>query len=81
MGRGGLNQGEFQHRHVDIVMHLHLNQTLCDELCGLRADVETFLSYGHVLRVREVVKASEITKDQCVDLHQPQKHETQKFRA
>eukprot|EP00731_Ephydatia_muelleri_P000515 Em0001g515a len=66
---------------VDIVMHLHLNHTLRDQHRGLRADVYTFLSYGYVLHVREGVKASESTKDQCLDLHQPQEHEAQQFRA
>ena len=58
-----------------------VDHTLRDELRGLRADVYTFLSYGYASHAREGVKASEDTKDQCEDFHQPQEYEAQQFMA
>ena len=58
-----------------------VDHTLCDELRGLCADVHAFLSYGYALHAREGVKASENTKDQCEDFHQPQEYEAQQVQG
>ena len=89
MGWGGLHQGNF---HIDnstivdkvidaLAPQSDVDHTLRDELRGLRADVYTFLSYGYALHAREGVKASGNIEDQSEDIHQPQEHEAQQFRA
>ena len=55
-----------------------IDQTLRNELCGLRKDVYTFLSYGYALHAREGVKSSEIHDNME---HQSQEHEALQFKA
>ena len=64
---------------IDVFVPLsEIDHTLHGELCGLRTDVYSFLSYGYAGHEKLGVKASDDTQDQ---IRQPQEHNAQQFDA
>ena len=64
---------------IDVLAPLSdVGHILRNELCDLRSDAYTLLSYGYAVHVRKGVDASEETE---VHSHQPQEHEAQQFAA
>ena len=53
-----------------------IDHALRNELCGLRTDVYSFLSYGYAVHAKLGVEASDDTQDHFL---QPQEHDAQQF--